>query len=154
MTKTTRSYSPFSGSNTRPPWNLSFFLESVFSSPSPGSGSSTLILPLPKTLSGQMYLLRWNSCSKMYSFRSARVPVSVLAQELPARLVNTLDRGSICTFIAMAAMKCVSNSQCMRYFIRPSRVLAHVRRAVSLSISRRTLAFPRTSSHISARLHD
>jgi hypothetical protein len=41
----------------------------------------------------------------MYSLRSARVPLSVRAHELPARLVKTRVSGSICTFSAIAAMK-------------------------------------------------
>ena len=87
MTSTYRSHSPLLGSKTRPPLYLSRLafppLPLPFPPPpSPSSSNSSLaifgVVFLPHVLSGQMYFNRWNSCNKMYSFRSARPPFKVL----------------------------------------------------------------------------
>lgn len=83
MTRINLSHSPRFGSNTNPPLYLSRFpFAFVFFPPSPSSSFSSAFAKastfLPHCLSGQMYLRRWNSCSKMYSLRSARPPLSVL----------------------------------------------------------------------------
>ena len=87
MTSTYRSHSPLLGSKTRPPLYLSRLafppLPLPFPPPPPSSSSSKSSLTLgavflPHVLSGQMYFSRWNSCNRMYSFRSARPPFKVL----------------------------------------------------------------------------
>lgn len=81
MTRMNLSQSPFFGSNTRPPLYLSFFpFVVVAAAPSPSSASFLMTTAdfFPQLLSGQIYFSRWNSCSKMYSLRSARPPFRVL----------------------------------------------------------------------------
>lgn len=80
ITKMNLSHRPLFGSKTRPPLYLSR-LPLVFLPPSASSSFSVFAAAsafLPHCLSGQMYFRRWNSCSRMYSFRSARPPFSVL----------------------------------------------------------------------------
>ena len=98
MTSTYRSHNPLLGSKTRPPLYLSrlaFPPPLLFPPPpppSPSSSRSSFILGvvfLPHVLSGQMYFNRWNSCSRMYSFRSARPPFKVLFLETPG--IRELD---------------------------------------------------------------
>ena len=91
------SYSPFFGSSTSPP--AYFFLPLCPVLPS-------LFLPLPlaplsakppeRRFSGEMYLSRWNSCSKRNSTRSARLPLSVRAHRLPEMDVSCFESGSTC----------------------------------------------------------
>ena len=96
ITKTYLSHSPRLGSKTRPPLNFSF-----------------LSLGALRSLSGQRYFFLWNSCSKMYSLRSARPPFSVRDHALPARLVSCLVRAKSCTLLAIAIWKNASTSQCL-----------------------------------------
>lgn len=124
ITRMNLSHKPLLGSNTSPPLYLSRFPFVVFwLSGSPSCDSCLTATDFfPHTLSGQIYFKRWNSCSRMYSFRSARPPLRVLFlgfqrcqkknvgdsigkyfyQELPARFVNCRVSGKICTFAAMA----------------------------------------------------
>ena len=87
MTSTYRSHKPLLGSKTRPPLYLSRLAFAPLPlpfppPPSPSSSNSSLaifgVVFLPHVLSGQMYFSRWNSCNRMYSFRSARPPFRVL----------------------------------------------------------------------------
>ncbi len=73
MTRMNLSHNPRLGSRTRPPLYLSRLGFVCFFSP-----SSLNFDFLPHDLSGQIYFRRWNSCSKIYSFRSARPPLRVL----------------------------------------------------------------------------
>lgn len=79
MTRTYLSQSPRLGSKTSPPLNFSLFPPAVLVVV-PSSSTSALrraALFFPLNVSGQMYLRRWNSWRRMYSFRSARPPLRV-----------------------------------------------------------------------------
>jgi len=78
MTRMNLSHNPRFGSKTRPPLYLSFFPFVLGASGSASSCLTTDAAFLPYSLSGTIYLRRWNSCSRMYSFRSARPPFRVL----------------------------------------------------------------------------
>ena len=104
ITRMYLSQSPRFGSKTRPPLNFSFLaLPSSF---------FAAFLSHIDCLSGHMYFFLWNSCSKMYSLRSARPPFSVRDQALPAKFVSCFVRASSCILQAMAIWKNASTSQC------------------------------------------